>query len=83
ITMQELSEKYEFEELHDLIEAHYQETNSPKAKRILDDFASYSKEFKKIVPVDYAKMLQSISLMEEKGMSREQAEIEAFYANIK
>ncbi|MGN0467891.1 MAG: glutamate synthase-related protein, partial [Acutalibacteraceae bacterium] len=83
ITMQELSEKYEFEELHDLIEAHYNETNSPKAKRILDDFASYSKEFKKIVPVDYARMLQSISLMEEKGMSREQAEIEAFYANIK
>ena len=83
ITMQALSEKYEFEELQGLIEQHYKETNSPKAKRILDNFEKYSGDFKKIVPVDYAKMLQSISLMEEKGMSREQAEIEAFYSNIK
>lgn len=82
ITMHTVSEKYEFEELRKLIDMHYDETKSPKAKRILDDFGSYASKFKKIVPVDYAKMLQSISLMEEKGMNHEQAEIEAFYANI-
>lgn len=82
ITMQTVSEKYEFEELRSLIEMHYRETKSPKAKQILDNFGSYASKFKKIVPVDYAKMLQSISLMEEKGMNHEQAEIEAFYANI-
>ncbi|MCM1363673.1 MAG: glutamate synthase large subunit [Faecalibacterium sp.] len=83
ITMQEVCEKYEYEELYDLIHKHYKETKSPKAKRILDDFDTYKHNFKKIVPIDYAKMLQSISNMEEKGMSREQAEIEAFYANLK
>lgn len=83
ITMQELSEKYEFEELRELIEAHLKETGSPKAKAILENFETVSRDFKKIVPVDYAKMLQSISIMEEKGMSREQAEIEAFYASTK
>ena len=83
ITMQLLKEKYEFEELYDLISRHYKETRSPKAKRILDNFDFYKTQFKKIIPVDYAKMLQSISVMEEKGMSREQAEIEAFYSSIK
>ena len=83
ITMQAVQEKYEFEELRHLITCHYNETKSPKAKRILDDFDTYKHKFKKIIPVDYAKMLQSISVMEEKGMSREQAEIEAFYANLK
>ena len=82
ITMQGLSEKYEFEELRRLIEMHLEETGSPKAKRILDNFESFSKKFKKIVPVDYAKMLQAISVMEEKGMTHDQAEIEAFYSNI-
>ncbi|MGN1349203.1 MAG: glutamate synthase subunit alpha, partial [Acutalibacteraceae bacterium] len=82
ITMQTVTEKYDLEELKRLIEMHYEETKSPKAKRILEDFGGYVKNFKKIVPVDYAKMLQAISLMEEKGMSRENAEIEAFYASI-
>ena len=82
ITMQTVTEKYDLEELKRLIEMHYEETKSPKAKRILEDFDGYVKNFKKIVPIDYAKMLQAISLMEEKGMSRENAEIEAFYASI-
>lgn len=83
ITMRNISEKYEFEELKSLIEEHYKETGSEKAKRILDDFNIYGKMFKKIVPIDYAKMLQSISLMEEKGMSRDQAEFEAFMQTTK
>ena len=44
---------------------------------------NYVSKFKKILPIDYNKMLQAISAMEEKGMSRDDAEIEAFYANIK
>ena len=32
---------------------------------------------------DYARMLRSIAQYEEKGMSRQQAEIEAFYANTR
>ena len=62
---------------------HYKETGSKKAKKILDEFDYYSTKFKKILPIDYNKMLQAISAMEEKGMSRDEAEIEAFYANIK
>ena len=35
------------------------------------------------MPRDYDRMLKSIAQYEEKGMSREQAEIEAFYANAR
>ena len=35
------------------------------------------------MPKDYDRMLRSIAQYVEKGMSREQAEIEAFYANTR
>ena len=41
----------------------------------------YLTEFKKIIPHDYQEMLQTIALMEERGLSNEQAQIEAFYEN--
>ena len=47
---------------------------------ILDNFKDYLPKFKKIIPHDYEKMLATIVQMEEKGLSAEQAQIEAFYA---
>ena len=35
------------------------------------------------MPKDYDRMLRAIAQQEEKGMSREQAEIEAFYATAR
>ena len=50
-------------------------------KRILDNFSEYLPKFKKIIPYDYYRMQMAIIQMEEKGLSSEQAQIEAFYAN--
>ena len=50
-----------------------------KGKEILNDFSKYLPKFKKIIPHDYKKMLKKISEMEGKGLSAEQAQIEAFY----
>ena len=44
-------------------------------------FSEYLPKFKKIIPNDYKRMLNAIVQMEEKGLSSEQAQIEAFYAN--
>ncbi len=82
VTIEKVTEKHDINELKNLIEMHYKETSSQKAKEILKNFEYYITKFKKILPVDYNKMLQAISAMEEKGMSREEAEIEAFYANV-
>ena len=57
-------------------------TNSQKGKEVLDHFSEYLPKFKKIVPYDYHRMMMAIVQMEEKGLSSEQAQIEAFYANM-
>ena len=57
-------------------------TGSEKGKRILDNFEEYLPKFKKIIPHDYKKMMSAIASMEEKGMSSDQAQIEAFYQII-
>ena len=49
----------------------------------LDDFKTYIGKFKKIIPHDYKKMMNKMGQMEERGLSSEQAQIEAFYAATK
>lgn len=81
VTMSEVTEKYDINELKNLIKAHYKETQSPFAKEILDNFDAKLPFFKKITPNDYQKMTVTISRLEEKGIKHEQAELEAFYLN--
>ena len=78
-----LTEAHDIQELRTLIEEHVAATGSPRGKQILAAFKSYIPCFKKVMPKDYDRMLRSIAQYEEKGMSREQAEIEAFYANTR
>ena len=77
----ELTEAHDIAELRALIEEHVAATGSPRGKQILAAFQSYIPCFKKVMPRDYDRMLRAIAQQEEKGMSREQAEIEAFYAS--
>ncbi len=79
---EEITNKYDVLELKELIQEHVTLTNSEKGKKILDNFGEYLPKFKKIIPYDYNRMLKTIVQMEEKGLNTEQAQIEAFYANI-
>ena len=80
---EEVTSKYDVMELKDMIKEHVTLTNSEKGKAILDNFSEYLPKFKKIIPYDYNRMMMAIVQMEEKGLSSEQAQIEAFYANMK
>ena len=80
---EEVTSKYDVMELKDMIKEHVALTNSEKGKAILDNFSEYLPKFKKIIPYDYNRMMMAIVQMEEKGLSSEQAQIEAFYANMK
>ncbi len=80
---EEVSNKYDVMELKEMIKEHVALTNSEKGKEILDNFSEYLPKFKKVVPFDYNRMLMTIVQMEEKGLSSEQAQIEAFYANTR
>ncbi len=83
VSFEEVSNKYDVLELKEMIKEHVAYTNSAKGKEILDNFGEYLPKFKKIMPHDYRRMMNTIVQMEEKGLSSEQAQIEAFYANTK
>lgn len=83
VSSYEVTSKYDVLELKEMIKDHVTYTNSKKGKEILDNFGEYLPKFKKIIPRDYEKMLMAIVQMEEKGLSSEQAQIEAFYSVTK
>lgn len=82
VLFSEVTEKYEILELKELIEEHVKATDSKKGKEILANFDEYLPKFKRIIPHDYKRMMSAIAVNEEKGMSNEQARIEAFYQII-
>ncbi len=83
VDFSELGDKYDVIELKSLIEEHVAATGSKKGQKILDDFENYIPKFKKIIPHDYKNMMAAIASFEEKGLSPEQAQIEAFYKIVK
>lgn len=83
VSMEAVSEKYDVLELKQMIEDHVKHTGSKKGREVIENFKDYLPKFKKIIPHDYNRMLMTIVQMEEKGLSSEQAQIEAFFANTK
>ncbi len=79
----EITSKYDALELKEMIREHVEATGSPKGKRILENFETFLPRFKKIIPHDYERVMKTIVQMEEKGLSAQQAQIEAFYANTR
>ncbi len=66
------------ENLHSLIEEHYKESGSERAKEILSDWDNYKKSFKKIIPNDYLKIVREIDKEEKAGLKGDEAILEAF-----
>ena len=78
VSLEMVTDKYDVLELKKIIGEHVEATGSKKGKEIYDNFSEYLPKFKRIVPYDYKKMMMTIVQMEEKGLSSEQAQIEAF-----
>jgi glutamate synthase (ferredoxin) len=70
VRLERVSEKHDIQELKTLIENHAAATGSPKAQRILDAFEACLPLFKKVIPVDYDRMLRAIARAEARGLSR-------------
>ncbi len=78
VNIERVTDKYDVQELKSMIQEHVSYTNSEIGKKILDNFDKYLPKFKKIIPEDYERMMAAIMQMEEKGLSRDRAKIEAF-----
>ena len=83
VSLEQVTERQDIQELEDLIREHVAATGSAKGAAILEDFDRYLPLFKKILPLDYDRMLRTIGQLEGRGMAREQAEVEAFYLNTR
>ena len=59
VEMSEVSEKEDIRELKGLISEHVRETGSEKGAAVLADFERYLPFFKKIIPTEYKKILES------------------------
>ena len=82
VLMEKVESKFDREELRQMLQDHVAATGSEKARQVLDDFDAYLPRFKKIIPGEYKKLMQLSAQFEEQGMSREEAQIEAFYASV-
>ena len=82
VSSEAVTDKYDVLELKKMIEQHVEATGSKKGKMILDHFSEYLPKFKKVIAYDYRRMQQEIVRFEEKGLSNEQAQIEAFYHTV-
>jgi glutamate synthase (NADPH/NADH) large chain len=78
VSVETLSDKKDIQALRSLIRAHVEATGSEKGREILESFDEHLDEFKKIIPRDYSRMLERIEEFESHGLSREDAELEAF-----
>ncbi len=78
ISIEKVENKTDIQELKGLIEEHVRLTGSEKGQEVLDNFAEYLPKFKKIIPDDYKKITSLSIKLEEQGMSKEEAQMEAF-----
>ena len=78
VNIERVTDKYDVQELKGMIQEHVAYTNSEVGKKILDKKKKKMTKFKKIIQEDYERMMSTIIKMEEKGLSREKAKIEAF-----
>ena len=78
--MERVELKTDIAEIRNMLTRHAKYTGSVKAKKLLTNFDEELKKFKKIIPEDYKKVMAVSAQYEELGMSREDAQVEAFYA---
>ena len=83
ISIEKVEAQADKNELLKMIEEHVKATDSKLGAKILAEFEDYLPHFKKIIPNEYKKMLLLTAKHEEMGLSREEAQLEAFNESIR
>ncbi|MFA1643375.1 glutamate synthase large subunit [Chryseomicrobium imtechense] len=79
IQLVRIEEDEEYHEVRKLIMDHFYYTKSTKAGEILANWDALKYQFIKVEPVEYAKMKQRIVDLEQQGIDKENAALQAFY----
>jgi len=81
ILFETLEDSDEQKEVLEMIQKHYQYTDSPKAANILANWDQFVNKFVKVIPKDYKRMLEAIDQKKQLGLSDDEAALAAFEAN--
>ncbi len=82
VLLEDFESEREMEEVRCMIEKHVEFTGSPLGKRVLGDWAEYSKRFTRVIPKDYKKMMQNIEKAKSEGLEGEAALMAAFEMSL-
>ncbi|HXF09831.1 MAG TPA: glutamate synthase-related protein, partial [Desulfuromonadaceae bacterium] len=83
VGLSKITEADEIEGVWKLIQRHQTYTKSERAAKILADWKNFVPKFVKVLPKDYARVLQSLKKVQSQGLSGEQAIMAAFEENVR
>jgi glutamate synthase (ferredoxin) len=83
VGLEKLAEADEIEAVWKLIQRHQTYTKSERAAKILASWQSYVPKFVKVLPKDYARVLQALKKVESQGLSGDEAIMAAFEENVR
>jgi len=83
VGLEKLTDANEIEEVWKLVQRHLTYTRSERAAKILADWTSFVPKFVKVMPQDYARVLQSLKKVQSQGLSGDDAIMAAFQENVK
>ena len=81
VDVEKLEDADEIEEVRQMIQRHFEYTESPVAERILNNWDMYAPRFAKVMPRDYKRMLEAFKRVEAEGLSGDEAAMAAFEWN--
>lgn len=74
-----ITDDEEYHELQKMLMDHFYYTKSKKAGALLANWDATKFQFIKVEPVEYAKMKKRIVDLEQQGLEKDQAALQAFY----
>jgi glutamate synthase domain-containing protein 2/glutamate synthase domain-containing protein 1/glutamate synthase domain-containing protein 3 len=83
VGLEKLTDPDEIEEIWKLVQRHQAYTKSERAAKVLADWKNLVPKFVKVLPKDYARVLQSLKKVQSQGLSGDQAIMAAFEENIR
>jgi glutamate synthase (ferredoxin) len=83
VALEKLADADEIEEVWKLIQRHQAYTKSERAAKILGDWKNFIPKFVKVLPKDYARVLNSLKKVQSQGLSGDDAIMAAFEENVR
>jgi len=83
VDLSPLNEPEEISAVRALIERHHDYTGSARARQILDQWDAMLGRFVRVLPRDYARMLQCIDRAHDQGLTGDDAIMQAFEENAR